>query len=289
MTGEEVVLPLLALAIALAIRPRKPETVAKGLLSHLKVLDKQGWKLLVRPDGGIDGVILREEPYFDERDIKRRRFVVVKPNGSIDKEERDFINPKKMSLVDIIAMEKDGGIALTMRSNPKGEIKPILFGHQAQAMTTNEEDYQALKTEIEDLRTKYEETKTRHDKLAVEASQLRTQVETSEKTIQEFRSANETLRELNERLATHNTLLEARLNLLETELESLGKRHKELTKEVEEILSRARERERVAVKMGVPKVKIVETGEKPPAPPAPPTVAPAVAPAGTPPGTSPAG
>ena len=285
MAGEEMILPFVALAIVLLMRPRKPEAIAKGLLSHLKVLKKYGWKLLVRPDGSIDGVILREEPYFDERDIKRRRFVVIKPDGSIDKEERDFLNPKRMSLMDIIAMEKEGGVAVTMRSNPKGEIKPILFGHQAQEMVTNEEDYKALQAEIDDLRTKYEQTKTQYDKLAVEASTLRTKLETAEKTAQEFRAANETLRELNERLITHNSLLEARLKLLETELESLGKRHKELTKEVEEILSRARERERMAVKIGVPKVKIVETEEKPPAPPVPP----AVAPAGTPPGTSPAG
>jgi len=227
-----------------------------SVIRALRRLHKYNWKLLVRPTGQIAGVVVREEPWFDSSyQLKRRRLVYYDLDGDELKEPRDYVNRKTNELEDLIVIEADGGIALTQSHGNGSEMTPILFGWQANKIKRSHDDYVALEREMRDFQRKYDVMERNYKSLQRELNLIRRERDNLENQIQEFREANTILTETNERLRARVQAAEAARDMLIDEFKSLKSRHRELTKEVDDILKRARERQRMAIRLGAVKVE----------------------------------
>lgn len=258
-----ILLILIVIMLCLLIYLGRPikKAVPNHLLLALKELQKKNWKLLVRPSGDIAGIIHAEEPYIDEaHDIKRRRFRFCDLDGKERTEPRDGVNIKRGSIEDLIPIEKDGGVAITMLSNP-GDIVPIITGPQAAEMKTGVDDDSALKREYDRIQKEYLQKDRNYQDLQQKCSRLLEQVNDHRTTIEDLEEGNVRLIQLNRRIEGRLAGQEAMNTALERELKSFGERHKELQEEVQNALRKARERskETMMIRAGE-----VEAEDKPP-------------------------
>lgn len=238
-------------------------------------LEKSGKKLLVRPDGSIAGVVLGEEAYQDERfGIKRRRYIMRGMDGKIHKEPRDAVNVKRGGIDDIIAIERDGGAAVTMLKNPDGGgLDIILTGQQAALLKRDSDDMEAIQRNMDRLNDQYKvmdrNYKIQQKSMAIVVAE---RGRLSEDLV-DFRESNDTLAHANDRLSARLKGAETVLEVMNDELNRFKKRRKDSEDEIDAILKKAKEMGRVKVEMGITDEKLVpakkkkeKPEEKPPAP-----------------------
>jgi len=220
-------------------------------IEGLNSIAESGKKILVKPNGQLAGVVEREEPYYDEEyEMKRRRFVYTDLDGNERKEPRDGVSKKTMKKVDLVPIEFDGGAAVTQLSNPDGELLPIIVGKEAEEKRVSEEDYEALQSRLNKLEREHDQKESRRRELLKRVERLRRQRDNLEDDVSDFADSNEELGRSNERLRARVRGAESKADMLEDEFARLAERYEQVQEDVDDILSRAQERERKAIDMG---------------------------------------
>jgi len=166
---EWVVMGLLFVLICLLI-PRS-DRGGKRFLPLLRELDRSKLKLLVRPDGRVEGVIEGEKPWWDERNrVKRRRFVYLDLKGETREEPRDRVK-KSGEIEDVVPIEREGGIALTELLG--SERRPVYVGDLPSRLRSMEEDWEVLDRNIQRQNKRVQSFRKRVQRLEGELSVLR--------------------------------------------------------------------------------------------------------------------
>jgi len=269
VVAEYIIITIVAFLIGLLLRPTTM-TTAKSVISTLKLLERKGWKLLVRPNGQIAGVIEREEEFFDESlEMQRKRFVFYDMDGKLNKEEKDIFNKMTNSLESVVPIEHNGGIALTKKGS---KLTEIFVGNVFKNYKELEDMVIALKDEMNRREKQHKTELENYKSLQFRFNDLLRKSERLEGQMIELRRSNDALVDLNERLRARTMAAEARVQMLLGELKLFKDRHGDLAEEIDEILQKARERHRKEIAIGavtspipapVPQTKPPQPEEKP--------------------------
>ena len=269
MGGEEYLIFVpVAFFLGLLLKPTTRST-AKSVVSMVKTLKRKGWRLLVRPNGEIAGVVEREEQFFDESvGIPRKRFILFGMDGKETKEERDSANPKTRQVEDIIAIEKDGGIVLTKKGS---KLTEILVGSYPTHIKDLKDTIKGIQDELEDREEEYKTVTENYKSLQFKFNDSIKSIERLEGQLVELRRTNESLLDSNEKFRTRTMAAEARVDMLILHLKLFKERHDDMATEVDEILDKAKERHRKEVVVGgvespIPPPKPKEETAPPPPP-----------------------
>jgi len=230
------------------------EPELRNELDALKRIREGGRKILVRPNGEIAGIVVKEEPYQDpERNRKRRRLVYYGTDGELHKEPRDGFSKKTDEKIDLITgVEMDGGVALTQLTNPGGDVQPIITGPDAERIKVAEEDYKALDSEYRRLEKEYKSKERNYRKLQKQRSAIETERDELEEDLEDISEDNERLTSLVRKHKTRANAAEMEKDMLKREMRGLAERHEQLEQEVQEALESSRERAKAEIQAAPP-------------------------------------
>lgn len=202
-------------------------------------------EVLARYNAEIVGLIPPngKKGYTDkDSGIQRTKIRYIDLDGEIQEESADIINRKKGKKQPILKPEFTGGIAITWLSSPGGEIVPVYTGRQAKNMKTKDDDYYALKDEIERINEEYRQKNRKLKKLEKERDKIKRERDELEEDVKEFAESNERTNQLYNKKRAQAKAEKARADMLETKLETIKEKSDEFETEIQEALKNSREK-----------------------------------------------
>lgn len=229
--------------------PKVDKKTLQRIIKALNWVEDYECEIIGRHTAEIVGLLPPggKKTYTDEG-IQRTKMRYIDLDGEIQEEPADIVNRKKGKTQDILKPEFTGGIALSWLSNPSGDIMPIYTGKEAQRMKTKDDDYHALKNEIERINKEYRSKNSKLKKMEKGRDKLKRKLDELEEDVKEFAESNERVNNLYNKKRAQAQAEKARADMLETKLETIKDKADEYEEEIQEAIKNSRSKVREKMK-----------------------------------------